>query len=382
MPGLHLNEEPPSADTLLRLSRGSPDGLLFPKLEWLHWDLEEAGAALPFFCLFLSPHLRRITLYTGLPIYHPPSGRMAALTQFLSALPTSLESLDVGFGQEDADPVKDALSSFICRCGPFLRSLGTFVPLSDAATLHLMQLPNLSRWETDQGPPQVTLTPILQSLEHFDLNGEAALPWLRFLASGEDCAPTRERLKFLDLPNGTVIDSTFLSPVVTLRNLVKLRVNNVACKAAAGGCSFRLTDGDIEDLAAALPHLKSLRLGEPCDLNTCKTTVASLMSISVHCPDLLLLETHFNVQTIVGDIQGLLDRGLGHNKTQCRLQSILVGVIPLELDSTGLRTVTMGFSAIFPHVAHLVGYNGHWPELRLQMPGVGGDGVDAKAVVP
>ena len=148
MPGLSLDYGgTPSADTLFRLSRYSPDGPLFPKLEWLHWDVDGAGPALPFFGLFLSPHLRRIT-------FHPSSIDAAAFAQVISALPASLEILNVEFDQEDAEPIFDALSSFICRCGSSLASSGVLGLLSDAATLHLMQLPNLSRWTTDQGPPQ------------------------------------------------------------------------------------------------------------------------------------------------------------------------------------------------------------------------------------
>jgi len=67
-------------------------------------------------------------------------------------------------------------------------------------------------------------------------------------------------------------------------------------------CLFHLTDDDLENLAAALPHLESLRLGQPCNFGSCKTTVAALMSISVHCLDLTVLETHFNTLEIVGDL--------------------------------------------------------------------------------
>ena len=370
MPGLSLDYGGiPSADTLFRLSRHSPDGLLFPKLEWLHWDVDGADPALPFFRLFFSPRLRRITFYIDQAI------DVAAFAQVISALPTSLESLDIDPGHGDAEPVKDALSSFICQCGSSLRSFGTCGSLSDVATLHLAQPPNLSRWKTDQGPPQVTSTPVLQSLEHLHLNGEGAMPWLRFLASnGKGIG---ERLESLDLPRGTAIDSTFLSPVVSLRNLVKLLVRSAFCRASRG-CSFRLTDDNVKDLAAALPRLQSLQLRSPCHLNTCKTTVASLMSISIHCPDLLDLQIHFNTQAIVDDMQALLDGGVGRNKTKCRLRSLLVGIIPLKLDSAGLQIVAKGFCVIFPHMETLENYSHHWSVLRLKMREVGGHEVEAE----
>ena len=96
MHGLHLGDEGIlGPDTIFRLSHGSPDGLLFPKLEWLYWDIYQAVFSIPFFRLFLSPRLRRITFYTNSYIYRSLRGQVAAFAQIISVLPTSLESLDV-----------------------------------------------------------------------------------------------------------------------------------------------------------------------------------------------------------------------------------------------------------------------------------------------
>jgi len=58
------------------------------------------------------------------------------------------------------------------------------------------------------------------------------------------------------------------------------------------------TDNDVENLAATLPRLKCLEFSQPCGSNSCNTTVASLMSVSIHCLGLKHLETHFNTLTI------------------------------------------------------------------------------------
>ena len=348
----------PSAHALSRLSRGSPNGLLFPKLEWLVYDPYHGQSALPFFCLFLSPHLRRVNFITG------PKD-VAALAQVISALPTSLESLHVELDEDDV-PANDALSSLICRCGPSLRSFGDSGPLSDAATLHLMQLPNLSCWTTDQEPPQVTSTPVLQSLEHFCFDGHGALPWLRFLAS-DARKGSRTRLKSLEFYFVAVADSTFLSYVVSLRNLVKLQLRNIHCSTTEG-CLFRLTDDNVKDLAAALPHLESLQLGYPCALDTCKTTAASLISISAHCPDLLDLEMHLSARRIVDEMQCLLDGGVGYKNAKCQLRSVRVGIRRFLVSLVDLQTVEMGLGVIFPHLKTL----DYAPALRRRMQGVGG----------
>ena len=135
-------------------------------------------------------------------------------------------------------------------------------------------------------------------------------------------------------------------------------------------CVFRLTDGDVKILAIALPRLQSLQLGRVCIYNTCNTTIASLMSISIHCSDLAYLQIHFNTENIVGDIQHLLGESVGQDKTKCKLQGLHVGELPLELDSGGVEIVAMGLGVIFPHLTHITSLSsrGHcWYDLGIRM---------------
>lgn len=55
-----------ASDTVSRLSRNSPGGVLFPKLGHLDWNVSRAGVFLGFFQLFLSPNLKRVILH-GIP---------------------------------------------------------------------------------------------------------------------------------------------------------------------------------------------------------------------------------------------------------------------------------------------------------------------------
>ena len=151
MRALHISSgDNHTDDTLLRLSSNSPGGLLFPKLESLDWDIDEAYTILPFFRLFLSPHLQRVALYAYL--LKIPERLLAPTLQVVSLLPTFLEYLSVTCGGEE-EPLRDALSSPVCRFGSSLRGFKTSVALSEAAIDHLMQLPNLSHWTTSCGPP-------------------------------------------------------------------------------------------------------------------------------------------------------------------------------------------------------------------------------------
>lgn len=360
MRGLHLGPGGNiTSDTLFRLSSNSPGGVLFPKLESLLWNIQKTSTALTIFRLFLSPHLRYV-VFCALPsLPAVPRDQLATLAQVISFLPTSLEDLIIVCGQEEG-PLSDAVSSFICRCGPSLRGLCVHAPLSEAAIHHLMGLPNLRYWATVQGPPPIVPASIFPSLRDLRLEKPTALPWLHLLASHAEGvhrdvstsvtshSNTRETLKFLTCPWGITIDPTSLSSIVKFRNLVELQMHTHC--SDVGSCVFHLTDRNMEDLTAMLPRLKTLLLGPPCLFNSCKTTVVSLMSTSIQCPDLTVLGTHFNTLTIVSDMRRLLDDGAGRDKVKCKLPSLSVGGLLLGVRGEDIGTVALGFKAIFPYL--------------------------------
>lgn len=366
-----------TTDVLHLLSCNSPNGLLCPMLEELSWDVDSASIALTFFRLFLSPHLKCVLFYTDSDSYDTVLDiswrELATLIQkIISSLPTSLEELSIMCGSRKDGPLKDAISSFVCRCGSSLRSLESYVPLSEAAIRHLMQLPDLHTWYTVQKPPQTIPTSIFPSLRLLYLNDHAAAPWLHLLAScgkgilrngSASATPhsnVRETLISLDCLWGTTVDSIFLSSVMEFGNLALLCIHT-SCDDE-DSCSFHVTDGDVNDLAAALPRLQTLDLGTPCHHNSCETTVASLLSISIRCLDLTDLCTHFNTLKIVEDIQRLLDGGSGCDRAKCKLKNLWVGSMPLEIPNEDVGTVAMGLKAIFPCLTS-AGHDDRWREL-------------------
>lgn len=159
-------------------------------------------------------------------------------------------------------------------------------------------------------------------------------------------------LKSLECPENTILDSRLLCSIVHFRNLVTLRVRGDCLRGK--NCIFRLTDDDTENLTAALPRLKTLLLGYPCTSKTCKTTINSLVSISLNCLDLEELETHFDTQTIAVDVRRLLDNHTSREKTKCK--RLCVGVLPLDLPSDDVGIVAMGFRVIFPYLTGFTGY--------------------------
>jgi len=166
--------------------------------------------------------------------------------------------------------LNDRISALVCRCGSSSRSLETRAPLSEAAIRHLAQIPHLHTWHIVQGPPLSVPTSNFPSLEELHLGDHAAAPWLHLLASrgnrdgsasGTSHPNTRETLKSLDFPRGTIVNSIFLSSIVSSSNLVLLRVYTFCYYG--DGCSFRMTDNNVNDLSFALPRLKTLELGVP-----------------------------------------------------------------------------------------------------------------------
>jgi len=114
-------------------------------LEQLIWEFDVSHVPLSYSRIFFSPHLKHVTLSAHFSLPALEGGELVLLTEAISCLPTSLEylSLVCGLGGE---PLKDVISSFICRCGSSLRSFGSSEPLSGAAFNHLMRLPNLCSW--------------------------------------------------------------------------------------------------------------------------------------------------------------------------------------------------------------------------------------------
>ena len=344
-------------DPLSHLSRELPlpDGVLCPNLEWLDWMHPP-----PFFHIFLSPNLKRVSLSSQVVSRQPPPA-----AEIISRLPSSLEHLSLAsLPYEDGESLKDAISSLVLRCGPSLRSFGCDPPLSEAAFLHLMQLPNLHSWVAFHEPPRTFSLPTFPSLEALHL-GRAALPWLHLLATcGQEnhrLTPASavmnthitESLKVLSCPENTRVDPTLLSSILSFRNLVSINVTN----CPGENCLFDLTDDDVKNFAATLPSLVNLRLGEACNSGGCRTTVSSLLSISTHCLELISLEIHFDTYCIIEDMERLLDEGSGRGKPRCKLQRLSVGCSSLRVPEFTIEFLATGFADIFPYLEGFTGFH-------------------------
>ena len=290
-------------ETLKKLHLNSPPGGWFPALQLLSWVITESN--LPWGNLFLSPHLKRILIYKSwswdpINIIHPAI--LPTLTSIISTLPTSsLELMSVDEGEPTASWAyfKDLLSSFILRCGPSFTDYNFSVPLSDAALDHLIHLPYLRTWRIHGPPPTYPISSlplVFPPLRELTLAEGAACGWLQLLRRLEGgtsttqgvtpLSKTKESLKVLDIEDTSDIniDPSFISTIQCFRNLVRLSADDwYHHEYDNGKCKFKLNNDHVTEFAMALTQLESLLLGYPCSENTCLTTVACLLPISVHC---------------------------------------------------------------------------------------------------
>ena len=166
------------------------------------------------------------------------------------------------------------------------------------------------------------------------------------------------------------IDASFASTIQIFRNLVSLCVQ-VDChdEGDHGLCVFKLNNDDVNKLAMALPQLEWLLLGDPCGENTCATTIACLLLLSVHCVELQWLKIHFNTTNIADDLRDisadprfeelrLLPRG--------RLSYLDVWQTPLSVNEPDFEAVVNG---IIPSLERCDAspYNLDWEEVSDRM---------------
>ena len=386
----------PGKETFKKLRLNSPPGGWFPTLQDLSFCIKDE--TIPYADLFFSPHLKRVSIvvttawkYTGIPPRVLP-----LLVPTLSALPTSaLEQISVQTRHRTVPwaHLKDLFSSIVLRCGPSFTEYDSPIPLSDAALDHLIQLPHLHTW-CIYGPPPTypasSLPLVFPPLRELTLGGGATRGWLPLLgrleggtAAAQGVTPlfkAKESLKVLNVEEtlGIDIDPSSVSTIQCFRNLVHLNWWSFCYRNDHDGdeCIFKLNNDNITELTMALTQLESLLLGYPCSENTCFTTVACLLPISVHCNKLEKLRIHFNTTNIVDDFKNILEdprfqqlRSL----PRCPLVRLDAGRIPLNLDKSGSETVVKGMIDIFPSLTLLEGRERSWDKLSKEITHFWGD---------
>jgi hypothetical protein len=225
--------------------------------------------------------------------------------------------------------------------------------------------------------PGLPLPDIFPRLDYLALAEEVILEWLTFLTTTTRRTSLRQnshpslnrgpiqRLGGLLSFPGAPINALFMSPIMLFRGLIFLRLAS-AC-SITGGCAFGLTDDDIAEIATALPHLGEAVLGTVCSANSCRTTVASLVSFSTRCRNLEVLEIHFNTANLRNDLESVsADPRLDDlpSLRTCDIFSLSLSNAPYTINEDDVVPVLKGLRRIFPSLTEISGSSA-WKELDL-----------------
>lgn len=367
-------------DTFRELPLNSPAGGWFPALRGLSWHITESN--LPYVDLFFSPYLSEVSIFP--PQSWSSSRVMRTVASTISGLPTTpLQSLWVSYTTPWVD-LTESLSSVVLRCGSSLTEFTSSIPLSDMAMNHLVHLPNLRSCRVEGPPPSYSALPtppIFPSLMGFMLGRGATRGWLSLFRRLEDsvsstqCVTPLSRMKeslwSLNREESTdlTVDVSLTSTIRMFHNLTYLAVR-VGChdEDNTGQCAFELNNDDVTKFAMTLSQLEILILGNPCSKNTCTTTVACLLPISVYCVRLQELRIHFNTMNIVDDLKNISENPI-FEELRCSLSNLGARRTPLTVDPPGLEAVVNGMADIFPTLEHCdrLVYNPDWEEFFERM---------------
>jgi len=371
-------------------SNGTPPAIPF-HLRELDWWLNETNFS--FLPTFLSPYLTTIVITTATPV-HPtpmvdigpwdklPDEVVPTMSSAIKLFPSSPQIVCLKLGVGPETRLTEEVSTFVLGCGEALQEFTTNVVLSTQAIVHLMKLPNLRTWTTEQGPPQVAdlihhgiaddVTSLFPSLWDLDLRSEVAFEWLSLFEAAKSRNPPWI-LAGGSMPSVTYhhpsipIDSSLVSRFLPFTELVELRLR-MKCDYY-GPCKSHFTDEDVESLVTALPKLEAVTLGEsPCDDDTCPTTIRSLLSFSTHCAKLRYLNIHFCTANLRADMLDLLGNAYSqgqHSKPKSALKSLVTQDIPIELYGYDPGLISIGMLVIFPSLTEFVSESPSWYQLEV-----------------
>ncbi|KAF9780746.1 hypothetical protein BJ322DRAFT_279325 [Thelephora terrestris] len=385
---LYLNWNLGIPEAVFRLmSLGLSGEVLCPGLRQLFWSAD--FYTLQYHRLLLSPKLTLLLFSYSSSFAEPLERELSIVRPLIMELDTfPLQDLYIQWQtpEEVSRQMVPVVSSAVLQCGPALKRLLLAWPLSDAAVQHIMQLPNLDTWYAMNGPPPTSDLPpsdIFPQLHQLTLETYASLGWLIFfttaarrrIPSGQNphTPPDRgpvDRLRGLRTSLPVPIDAVFMSLVMQFRQLTTLKLGT-ACPNAPPTCAFGLTDENVADIAAALPHLQEAILGTVCSVNSCRTTVASLVSLSTRCKGLEHLGIHFNTTNLRSSLESVsgdprLD-GLPSLRTRDGGFCLWMSNAPYKIVKDDIVPVLKGFRRIFPSLTQINGDSTPWKELDQRL---------------
>jgi len=382
-PGSFDGLSPEGFSVLQRFSLNEP---LLPNLKTIFlWGTD--GTTIPLFPLFLSPKTTNIEI-----IFFVPGPSVAMTASMLTTFPTLCPNLERIYLPDlpRGPAITAATSEFLLTTNrDVLRYFDVDSPLTEEArevTHKLHRLRTLTVViEEDISPPPLVLPNLTELyVECWDEDDQ----WLHLFRGA-----TLENLKSIKFFSGSDRMGSFLEAfervalTASTQNTLSEFSLNTPCSwspnfssllsftqmkditidfSCMDGCSSKVDDAIVTDLARAMPKLEKLLLGgPPCRQIPTGVTVKGLVVLAYHCPDLSTLRVHFQVASLIappatiGSTPNVEPAAL---RRDCTLANLCVGKIPMPEQSTLMVALTL--ARIFPRIKTIDSDDGGWRKVE------------------
>ena len=357
---------------------------LFPRLKNLKlWGI--TGRSIPFIPIFLSQ--RTAIIRFSFVLSNSPAAMVASMVATFPTLCPNLQKITLHPLPTDPMITTAVSEMLLANNRNILRSVHVDLPLTEEAREVISKLPNLQKLsvtvERETSVPSVVLPNLTRLTVKCDHNGD----WLRMFhgatfgkleviafyhTSGRigDFLEAFERVALAasvqNTLSGFYLITSFswnpnYSSLLPFTHLALLHIE-FSC---SDGCSSRVDDDIITNLAREMPGLDTLRLGKPpCREIPIGVTIKGLAILAKCCPDIDDLRIHFLVASLSAPpaIHGTTpDIGLAALRRDCALTGLCVGEIPMPEESVSVVAVTL--ARIFPHLEGIEYTDENWEKV-------------------
>ena len=333
------------------------------------WSVDEKS--IPLIPLFLSP--RTAIIEIRFSRWNPPAAVVAPIVAAIPILCPSLQKIDFNFTPRDPIVVTAVSRMLLANNRNTLQSVHVDSPLTEEASKVIFRLPNLRELSVvakrDTSLPSMGLPNLTRLTIACDREGD----WLSMfrgatfgkLQAVTFCPESKQIGNFLEAfevvalaasIQNTLSEFHLYTPFSWNPNYTSLlpftHLTDITIESrCSDGCSSRVDDDVVVNIAQAMPKLEILRLGDsPCHEIPIGVTVKGLVALANRCPDLYSLRIHFQVASLSAlpaIHEPIPNVGPIVLRRDCILRVLDVGEIFMREDSVSMVALTL--ARIFPH---------------------------------